>query len=63
MNIQIKSTVMNDSTEPIKQDGFRVFNDTQTSHTACLPTKNPIVSIVTWGKYARQTDDNNFIWF
>lgn len=54
---------MNDSTEPIKQDGFRVFNEIQTSHTAWLPTKNPIVSIVIWGKYARQTDDNNFIWF
>lgn len=57
MNIQIKSTVMNDSTEPIKQDGFRVFNENTNF------TKNPIVSIVIWGKYARQTDDNNFIWF
>lgn len=42
---------------------FEYLMKTQTSHTAWLPTKNPIVSIVIWGKYARQTDDNNFIWF
>lgn len=53
---------MNDSTEPIKQDGF----NENTNFTYSMPSNQKpntlSVSIVTWGKFARQTDDNDFIW-